>query len=155
MFTLCELCVVCVFVFHFLQNSSSLFIVCVSSAFFFLNSPISSNLCLFSVFFCLLAYTIIQRKSETVDFNDFTFCNFYLLACFSSSSQFFLLINDALFSRQLPPIQNFCNTIYFQFFFVLNFDESNTSARAPNAPRGAATCMCVFLLNLQIGKTQF
>lgn len=142
MFTLCELCVVCVCfcVSLFTKQFQLIYSVCCFGVFFFLNSPFSSNLCLFSYFFCLLAYTIIQRKSETFDFNDFTFCNFYLLACFSSSSQFFLLINDALISRQLPPIQNFFNTIYFQFFFVLNFDESNATARAPNAPRGAATC---------------
>lgn len=39
-------------------------------------------------------------------------------------------------------------------FFVLNFDESNTSARAPNAPRGAATCMCVCVFFAKLANWQ-
>lgn len=129
MFTSC-VCVVCVFVFHFLQNSSSLFIlcecvcVCFFGALFSLFASFSPIYVYFLV--CLLAYTIIQRKSETVDFNDFTFCKFYLLACV-----FFLvlLINDALFTTIATDLEflqyDLCPVLLFLFFFVLNFDESN------------------------------
>lgn len=69
---------------------------------------------MFIFLFFLLAYTIIQRKSETVDFNDFTFCNFYLLACV-----FFLvlLINDALMLTTIATDLEFLQyDFYFQFY---------------------------------------
>lgn len=103
-------CVVCVFVFHFLQNSSSLFIACVSSAIIRL---FSSNLCFISCFFYLLAYTIIQRKSETVDFNDFTFCNFYLLACLLSVAY----KRCSLFTTIATDLEFLQYDFYFQFYF--------------------------------------
>lgn len=154
MFTLCELCVFLCFTFYKIVPA---YLQCVFLRRFFSLIRPFRPIYVYFLFFCLLAYTIIQRKSETVDFNDFTFCNFYLLACFSSSSQFFAYKRCSLFTTIATDLEFLQYDLFPVLFFVLNFDESNTSARAPNAPRGAATCMCVcvFLLNLQIGKTQF
>lgn len=125
----CE-CVVSVF--YFLQNSSSLFIVCVCVCVFF--GVVFATFVQFMFFFCfpLLAYTIIQRKSGTVDFNDF-FCLHLLISVFVC-----LFINVSLFTTIATNLE------FLQYdllsVFVYCFDESN----APNAPRGGDACIWMY-----------
>lgn len=69
---------------------------------------------------------------------------------------FFAYKRCSLFTTIATDLEFLQYDLFPVYVFVLNFDESNASARAKRSTwrRHVYVCVC-FLLNLQIGKTQF